>query len=130
MKSALNINLDKVEIGFSAICALHCILLPVALIFLPSLSATFLGSEDFHKALLYFVVPSSTIALFLGCKMHGKNHVYVYGAVGIGVLLIASFFGHDYLFGESREKFLTLLGAGIISLGHIKNQKLCAECCN
>jgi len=129
MKSALNINLDKVEIGFSAICALHCILLPVALIFLPSLSATFLGSEDFHKALLYFVVPSSTIALFLGCKMHGKNHVYVYGAVGIGALLIASFFGHD-LFGESREKFLTLLGAGIISLGHIKNQKLCAECCN
>jgi hypothetical protein len=129
MKNALNINLDKVAIGFSAICALHCILLPVALIFLPALSTTFLGSEDFHKALLYFVVPSSTIALFLGCKMHGKNHVYVYGAVGIGSLLIASFFGHD-LFGESGEKLLTLLGAGIISLGHIKNQKLCAECCN
>jgi len=129
MKNALNINLDKVAISFSAICALHCILLPVALIFLPALSTTFLGSEDFHKALLYFVVPSSTIALFLGCKMHGKNHVYVYGAVGIGALLIASFFGHD-LFGESGEKLLTLLGAGIISLGHIKNQKLCAECCN
>lgn len=129
MKNALNINLDKVAIGFSAICALHCILLPVALIFLPALSTTFLGSEDFHKALLYFVVPSSAIALFLGCKMHGKNHVYVYGAVGIGSLLIASFFGHD-LFGESGEKLLTLLGAGIISLGHIKNQKLCAECCN
>lgn len=129
MKNALNINLDKVAIGFSAICALHCILLPVALIFLPALSTTFLGSEDFHKALLYFVVPSSAIALFLGCKMHGKNHVYVYGAVGIGALLIASFFGHD-LFGESGEKLLTLIGAGIISLGHIKNQKLCAECCN
>ena len=129
MKNALNINLDKVAIGFSAICALHCILLPVALIFLPALSSTFLGSEDFHKALLYFVVPSSAIALFLGCKMHGKNHVYVYGAVGIGALLIASFFGHD-LFGESGEKLLTLLGAGIVSLGHIRNQKLCAECCN
>ena len=129
MKNALNINLDKVAIGFSAICALHCILLPVALIFLPALSTTFVGSEDFHNALLYFVVPSSAIALFLGCKMHGKNHVYVYGAVGIGALLIASFFGHD-LFGESGEKLLTLLGAGIISLGHIKNQKLCAECCN
>ena len=129
MKNVLNINLDKVAIGFSAICALHCILLPVVLIFLPALSTTFLGSEDFHKALLYFVVPSSTIALFLGCKMHGKNHVYVYGAVGIGALLIALFFGHD-LFGESGEKLLTLLGAGIISLGHIKNQKLCAECCN
>ena len=129
MKNTVNINLDKVAIGFSAICALHCIFLPVALIFLPALSTTFLGSEDFHKALLYFVVPTSIIALFLGCKMHGKNHVYVYGAVGVGTLLIASFFGHD-LFGESGEKFLTLLGAGIVSLGHIKNQKLCANCCN
>ena len=129
MKNTVNINLDKVAIGFSAICALHCIFLPVALIFLPALSTTFLGSEDFHKALLYFVVPTSIIALFLGCKMHGKNHVYVYGAVGVGTLLITSFFGHD-LFGESGEKLLTLLGAGIISLGHIKNQKLCAECCN
>ena len=129
MKNTVNINLDKVAIGFSAICDLHCIFLPVALIFLPALSTTFLGSEDFHKALLYFVVPTSTIALFLGCKMHGKNHVYVYGAVGVGTLLIASFFGHD-LFGESGEKFLTLLGAGIVSLGHIKNQKLCANCCN
>ena len=129
MKNTVNINLDKVAIGFSAICALHCIFLPVALIFLPALSTTFLGSEDFHKALLYFVVPSSTIALFLGCKMHGKNHVYVYGAVGVGTLLITFFFGHD-LFGESGEKFLTLLGAGIVSLGHIKNQKLCANCCN
>ena len=129
MKNTLNINVDNIAIGFSVACALHCLLLPVAVIFLPAISSTFLGSEDFHKALLYFVVPSSAIALFLGCKMHGKNHVYVYGAVGVGTLLIASFFGHD-LFGESGEKLLTLLGAGIVSLGHIKNQKLCAECCN
>ena len=129
MKHVLKINFDNLAISLSAICALHCLLLPVAMIFLPAISATFVGSEDFHKAMLYFVVPSSIIALSLGCKMHGKNHVYVYGAVGIGVLLIASFFGHD-LFGESGEKLLTLLGAGIISLGHIKNQKLCAECCN
>ena len=129
MKNALNINLDNIAIGFSVACALHCLLLPLAVIFLPAISSTFLGSEDFHKALLYFVIPSSIIALSLGCKMHGKYNVYLYGIFGIATLLITSIFGHDYL-GENGETVLTLIGAGIISLGHLKNQKLCTECCN
>ena len=129
MKNALNINLDNIAIGFSVVCALHCLLLPIAIIFLPAISTTFLGSEDFHKTLLFFVIPSSIIALSLGCKMHGKYNVYLYGIFGIGTLLIGSIFGHDY-FGENGEIIFTLIGAGIISLGHLKNQKLCAECCN
>jgi len=129
MKQAININYDKIAISFSVVCALHCLLLPIAVIFLPSISATFLGTEDFHKTLLYFVIPSSIIALSLGCKMHGKYEVYSYGFFGIGALLFASFFGHDY-FGEVGEISLTLIGAGIVSLGHYKNQKLCADCCS
>ena len=129
MKQAININYDKIAISFSVVCALHCLLLPIVVIFLPSISATFLGTEDFHKTLLYFVIPSSIIALSLGCKMHGKYEVYSYGFFGIGALLFASFFGHDY-FGEVGEISLTLIGAGIVSLGHYKNQKLCADCCS
>ena len=129
MKQAININYDKIAISFSVVCALHCLLLPIAVIFLPSISATFFGTEDFHKILLYFVIPSSIIALSLGCKMHGKYEVYSYGFFGIGALLFASFFGHDYL-GEVGEISLTLIGAGIVSLGHYKNQKLCADCCS
>ena len=129
MKQAININYDKIAISFSVVCALHCLLLPIVVIFLPSISATFLGTEDFHKTLLYFVIPSSIIALSLGCKMHGKYEVYSYGFFGIGALIFASFFGHDY-FGEVGEISLTLIGAGIVSLGHYKNQKLCADCCS
>ena len=61
--------------------------------------------------------------------MHGQYNVYFYGAIGIAFLLIAVLFGHDY-FGENGETFLTLLGAGIISYGHFKNQQLCSDCCN
>ena len=49
-----------------------------------------------------------------------------YSNVDISLELIAVFFGHDY-FGENGETFLTLLGAGIISYGHFRNQKLCGE---
>ena len=129
MKHVLKINFDNLAISLSVLCALHCLLLPVAIIFLPAISATFVGSEDFHKTMLYFVIPSSVIALSLGCKMHGKYHVYLYGFLGILTLIIAAFFAHDY-FGENGETFLTLLGAGIISYGHFRNQKLCAECCH
>ena len=129
MKQAININYDKIAISFSVVCALHCLLLPIAVIFLPAISATFLGSEDFHKTLIYFVIPSSIIALSLGCKMHGKYEVYSYGVIGIGTLLFAAFFGHEYL-GEIGEILFTLIGAGILSLGHYKNQKLCTECCS
>ena len=125
----LKINFDNLAISLSVLCALHCLLLPIVIIFLPAISATFVGSEYFHKTMLYFVIPSSVIALSLGCKMHGKYHVYLYGLIGILTLLIAAFFAHDY-FGENGETILTLLGASIVSFGHFKNQKLCAECCH
>jgi len=129
VKNVLNINLDKVAIGFSVFCAVHCLFLPIAILLFPAISASILGSEDFHSLLLYFIIPSSVIALTLGCNMHGKFYVYLYGITGIGILLTASIFGHDYL-GETGEMILTLIGAGVISFGHLKNQKLCDECCN
>ena len=129
MKNVLNINLDKVAISFSVVCAVHCLLLPIVVLLFPAISASILGSEDFHSLLLYFIIPSSVIALILGCNNHGKFYVYFYGIIGITILLAASIFGHDYL-GETGEIIFTLIGTTIISFGHFKNQKLCDECCN
>ena len=129
MKNILNPNFDNVAIGFSVICAVHCLFLPVIILLFPAISASIFGSEDFHSLLLYFIIPSSVIALTLGCNKHGKFYVYFYGIIGITILLAASFFGHDYL-GETGEIILTLVGTTIISFGHFKNQKLCDECCN
>ena len=126
MKNVLNINLDKVAIGFSVVCAVHCLFLPIAILLFPAISASILGSEDFHSLLLYFIIPSSLLALILGCNMHGKFYVYLYGITGIGILLTASIFGHDYI-GETGEIILTLIGTGVISYGHLKNQRLCKE---
>ena len=107
MKNTLNINFDNIAIGFSVVCALHCLLLPIAVIFLPAISATFLGSEEFHKTLLYFVIPSSIIALSLGCKMHGKYNVYLYGIFGIGTLLIGSIFSISTFWALAKSKSIS-----------------------
>ena len=57
MKNTLNINMDNIAIGFSVVCALHCLLLPIAVIFLPAISSTFLGSEDFRKHYFTLLFP-------------------------------------------------------------------------
>jgi len=57
MKST-TLTIDKMAIGLSMICTLHCLMLPIALVILPSLSASIFGDEGFHQWLLMAVIPS------------------------------------------------------------------------
>ena len=59
---------DKFAIGLSMLCAIHCLLLPLLLIALPSISALQLQNEAFHFWMLATVIPTSLYALTIGCK--------------------------------------------------------------
>jgi hypothetical protein len=99
------------------------------MLFLPSLSLLPLSEELFHALLLFLVIPVSIFAMVMGCKKHKSYNIIFYGALGLSILLISAVYGHD-LFGESGEIASTLVGASVLSFGHIKNQKLCKECCH
>mgnify|MGYP003718433857 FL=1 len=122
-------SLDKAAISLSFFCAVHCLLLPIAVVALPALAATTFGDERFHQWMLYMVLPTSLIALTMGCRQHGNFSVLATGLPGLIILTVAAFFGHD-LFGEQGEKLASVLGAALIALGHIQNHKLCktAQC--
>lgn len=124
--STLSTHLDKTAIGISLLCALHCLLLPVALVMLPALTATMLGNEEFHKWLLLAVIPTSLLALGLGCRRHHNLSVLLLVLPGLGIILAATFFGHD-LMGETGEKLAMLTGALLITLGHVLNHRLCRQ---
>ena len=117
-------KMDKAAIGLSVICTIHCLLLPVAITVLPVLIATPLGDEAFHQFLLIGVLPASILALTLGCKKHKKWDNALLGGIGLSALVFAAFFGHD-LVGELGEKLITVLGAGLICVSHLRNYKLC-----
>jgi len=123
---AKNNFLDKLAIGFSALCFLHCLFLPVFLLLFPTLALTFFGDESFHKMLLFVITPLSMLALFMGCKKHNQKHILSCGFSGIAVLIIAATWAHDAL-GETGEVALTVLGTLIISYAHIQNQRLCVS---
>tara|TARA_B100000029_G_scaffold364535_1_gene357734 strand:- start:340 stop:729 length:390 start_codon:yes stop_codon:yes gene_type:complete len=119
-------TIDKAAIGISLVCTAHCFVTPVAIALLPALSATVLEDELFHFALLFAVLPTSLLALGLGCRQHKRVTVFATGLIGLMVLSLAVILGHDGL-GETGEKVTTVLGATIIAFAHTRNFTLCRE---
>ncbi len=122
----LSSTIDTTAVGLSLACAAHCLLLPALLAFTPTLAATVFANENFHLWLLLAVIPTSLIALTLGCRQHRNHSVLALGAVGIALMCLAAILGHDLL-GEITEKTLTLTGASLIAIGHIKNYQWCQQ---
>ena len=124
--SQANQYADKIAIGLSSLCALHCLGLPLLWVVLPSASALNLNTEAFHVWIVFAVIPTSIYALTRGCKKHQYFHLLAIGFVGLAFLLLAIAIPHALL-GEWGEKGLTLIGAGIIAYGHFKNFRLCQK---
>jgi len=117
---------DKLSIGLSMLCAFHCLLLPFLLVLLPSWIAVQLGNEAFHAWMVFAVLPTSILALTLGCKKHKHYRLVVLGVIGLSCLLLAVVLGEDLL-GHFGEKLLTLAGATFLAVGHFWNFRLCKK---
>jgi FtsH-binding integral membrane protein len=116
--------LDRAAIGLSTLCVLHCLALPLLLVLAPSLAVLPIADEQFHLLLVYLVLPTSILALFLGCRRHHRWSVLMWGMSGVGVLVFTALLGHD-LMGELGEKVLTVMGALLVVVGHGLNFRLC-----
>lgn len=78
----------------------------------------------FHKLMLWLVLPTSVVALFLGCRKHKKWQIAGTGALGIALLIGVAFFGHE-LFGLTGEKIATGIGGIILACSHFLNYQAC-----
>ena len=115
---------DKVSIGISLLCVMHCLLFPLFLILSSNYLTLFLNNELFHYTLLFLVVPLSLFALTIGLKNHNSFNIFIFGFIGIIFLLSALFFDIKILF-VSSEIFLTILGSSFVMIAHYKNFQLC-----
>ncbi len=118
---------DRIAISISTICALHCAALPIIVSLFPALISSSMDDHYFHLLLLWVVVPSSAIALFMGCKKHRDKYVFILGTVGVGCLIGIAIYGHD-LIGETGEKIGTVFASLIIVFVHFRNHQLCRKC--
>ena len=67
-----SLKMDKAAVGLSLMCVAHCLLTPIAIVMLPALGAIFLEDERFHSVLLFLVLPTSLLALTIGCRKHRR----------------------------------------------------------
>ncbi len=125
-KANVQTLMDRLAISASLLCMLHCIVTPLLLVAAPVISSTFLADEAFHQALVIFVLPTSLLALFLGCKSHKDAQVLLLGGFGLAALVSVAFFGHDLL-GETGEKVATVISGAMLAFAHVRNYRLCRK---
>jgi len=85
-----------------------------------------MSDEAFHVWMVMAVIPISIYALTMGCKKHKRYPMLLIGIVGLVVLGVAAFMGHDLL-GHELEKVFTVIGASVIAIAHVWNYRLCQQ---
>ena len=114
--------MDRMAIGLSVMCTVHCFATPVILALLPSFAVLRIDSEQFHLWILAAVLPTSLLALSLGCKKHKLKRYMACGVIGLSFMICAVLLGH-----EIAEKALTLIGSAFIAVAHWFNYQQCLK---
>ena len=114
-------NLDKIGIILSGLCAIHCTMTPLVLLFLPALGKIF-QSESFHITMFLIITPVALFT-FINCyKQHKSKFILGLGLFALSCLtggLLVEEYSHDL------EKGLTVLGTACIIVAHVMNIRTC-----
>lgn len=108
-------RLDRIAIGLSGLCLVHCL---ATAVFLAALATAggLLGSPIIHEVGLTLAMVLGAVALGRGALAHGYLLPIATGALGLGVMAGALQLPHD-----GTEAAYTMIGIGIVALGHRLN---------
>ena len=120
-RSQAHTRADALGLLLSAICMLHCLLLPVLIAFGVGGAVTGLDSEWTHVVLLASVVPISAIAFVGGWIRHRRMQVLALGTLGVALLALAAFVLHPY-FGKTADALVTTAGGALLAVAHWRNR--------
>jgi len=119
----LHTLLDALAVLISGLCALHCLALPVLLLLFPLLIGSVFTDEEFHRLILWIILPTSVIAVAAASYRHFDRQVLIWVASGMVLLLLAAFWAHDHA-PAWVDISLTTVGGLILAIGHIRNVRL------
>ena len=120
-------SLDKLAVFLSGVCVLHCLITPVLITLLPILTLSAMVEDLlFHKLMLWLVLPTSFIALFIGCRKHRNLTIAATGIIGMTLLVAIALIGHE-LFTALQEKVATSTAGMILAVSHILNFRACQK---
>ncbi len=108
-------RLDRIAMGLSGLCLVHCLATAVTLGLLSAASGM-LGAPIVHEIGLTLAMVMGAIALGRGILEHGYSMPSAVGGLGLGVMAGALTPPHD-----GTEALYTVVGVGILALGHRLN---------
>lgn len=108
-------GMDRLAIGLSGICLVHCLATAVLLAVL-SAAGGLLGAPVIHEVGLGLAMIVGSFALGRGIVEHGFMMPSAVGSMGLGVMAGALTLPHN-----GTEALYTVIGVGILALGHQLN---------
>jgi hypothetical protein len=108
-------RLDRLAIGLSGLCLVHCVATTVMLALLAS-AGGILGAPIIHEVGLTLAMAMGLLALGRGILEHGYTMPSAVGGLGLGVMAGALTMPHD-----GTEALYTIVGVAILALGHRLN---------
>lgn len=108
---------DRLAIGLSGLCLVHCIATTVLLAAM-SAAGGLLGSHVVHEVGLFFAMGLGAYALGRGILEHGFMLPSAVGGLGLGVMAGSLQLSHGI-----EESAATMAGVLILALGHDLNRR-------
>ena len=108
---------DRIAIGLSGLCLVHCLASAVLIALLASAGGMLL-SPAIHEIGLLLAILLGMTALGRGIVEHGFMMPAAVGGLGLGVMAGALTLPHD-----GAEVAYTMLGVAILALGHDLNRR-------
>ena len=109
---------DRLGIGLSGLCAIHCLLVPVFVSLIPLWPTL----DNFHEYthLVFFLAITPAVVLSIKKRKNLKS-ISGYLFIGLAIIFVAWFFNHQL--GDYGEAGVTLIGSGLLIRGHWLNYK-------
>ncbi|WP_310476189.1 MerC domain-containing protein [Sandarakinorhabdus sp.] len=109
--------LDRIAIGLSGLCLLHC-MAGFVLLSLFALTGDWLDHRV-HLIGLVLAMPLAALALWRGWRQHGRLPIGLLGGVGLLVMAASLLVVH----GGVTEMLVSMLGVSLLALAHWQNLK-------
>lgn len=108
---------DRLGIGVSGICAIHCLVFPIIISLLPIWPVATAIHDWTHPVFIVLLIPT---VYFAAQRSHYSKKVTVPLVTGLVMVILGWLLGH-FWFGAGTETLLTLLGSAVLIAGHWMN---------
>ena len=116
--------LDKLGIAATALCALHCLSLPLIVVLFPLLGASFIALEIFELVVLLITMLLGTVALYSGYRYH-HHRSYPFILLYFGGFL----YWYKHELEPAQQPVLIAIATVLIILSHVLNIRLARLFC-